>query len=470
MNALLDSAANVYAYAATTFLLAFVFSALWWIVCATRINLYNHRSVTSKDGSSHQENFDPTVPALWLIHGTFARNARWADPKGPLALELQRRYPNAQIRSFRWTGINSFQARAKASRVLLRELDDYIKQESGARVVLVGHSHGGSIALRVADRIYQSNPKARVEVVCLGAPILTSTNSTSILDRIVDLSVSAVLISVALNEILSSYCNVLEIEVWICVLLGTERRWAMLIVGALIAVLLLRVTASRSLPPTRTSSLHIPEERLHMIRIAGDEASALLNGFYSVNFAVQAMNWSPSIVRRSIQRFGGSLAGGERLSLAGMTLLLHAALGLFLVGLGAILIASSFSEPVEGPLAPIEALAGFSFLAALCMMLLAITLAMLRRVIRALPDAIYILLKLLLSFILTPIVVVVHTLCGMLCGPEAALVGSWRQFAAESVPAGRWRLHVYEPKAEYLKHSEIYERQDVLEAIANEIP
>lgn len=463
MNTLVEFVELLYAYTATAFLLAFIFSALWWIACATRIKYYAHRSVGLKDYRLDEGESYPTVKALWLIHGTFARNARWAAPDGPLALELQQRYPNAQIRSFRWTGINSFQARAKASRVLLSELNEYTKRESGARIVLVGHSHGGSIALRVADRIYQCDPNARVDVVCLGAPILTSTKSTSFLDRTVDLSISAILLSLALDEILSSFCNALSEEVWTCTWHGMEIWWSILFLCALTAVLLLRLTASRSLPPARTTSLHIPEERLHMIRIAGDEASALLNGFYSVNFAVQAMNWSPNIIRRFILKFGGSLAGGERLSVAATTLLLHVALGLFITSLGAILIVSKFYEPIVD-------LAAFSLVAALFIILLAISFSMLRHAIKALPDATFMALRLMLSVILTPIVVVIHTLCGMLCGPEAALVGSWRQFAAESVPAGRWRLHVYEPRADSLKHSEIYERQDVLEAIANEIP
>src|SRR4051812_8652212 len=90
--------------------------------------------------------FDKKVTFL-LVHGTFARGAKWTAPESPLCGALVSAANDldlaADIERIRWSGRNRVRDRIEAARRIdcaLRRID----RDVSPHVVLVGHSHGGS--------------------------------------------------------------------------------------------------------------------------------------------------------------------------------------------------------------------------------------------------------------------------------------------------------------------------------------
>lgn len=85
------------------------------------------------------------------MHGTWARRAAWVRPDSALCDALRSKvescgwtaiFPSAP---FLWTGKNKVADRWHAACRLAHEIKDRARQTPGAPIVLIGHSHGGSV-------------------------------------------------------------------------------------------------------------------------------------------------------------------------------------------------------------------------------------------------------------------------------------------------------------------------------------
>ncbi len=89
----------------------------------------------------------PRSATFLLLHGTFARGARWTSPGSPLRqrIEAESRAAGitANIRAVSWSGRNRTRDRIAAGRELAKILSG-IDREVSPKVFLIGHSHGGS--------------------------------------------------------------------------------------------------------------------------------------------------------------------------------------------------------------------------------------------------------------------------------------------------------------------------------------
>ncbi|WP_188555480.1 alpha/beta fold hydrolase [Edaphobacter dinghuensis] len=84
-----------------------------------------------------------------LVHGTWATNAAWVEPSSKLSSELLARLPQPLVTNvFRWSGKNSASARNSAAANLAEQLRKLIDANPGARHYVIGHSHGGNVALK----------------------------------------------------------------------------------------------------------------------------------------------------------------------------------------------------------------------------------------------------------------------------------------------------------------------------------
>jgi hypothetical protein len=79
-----------------------------------------------------------------IVHGTFAHKAPWAQPGGAFFEEVQNSYPDIHIESFNWGG-GMGDDRIKAAASLAEHLITIRKNDSGSRIILIGHSHGGNV-------------------------------------------------------------------------------------------------------------------------------------------------------------------------------------------------------------------------------------------------------------------------------------------------------------------------------------
>src|ERR1017187_219970 len=89
---------------------------------------------------------------LVLIHGTFARNAPWAKKDSPLQTFFLRHLdPDLDITTVPWSGANTTAAREVGIQNLIAEIDAALRDRS-ARCIIIGHSHGGTIAVQAVKR------------------------------------------------------------------------------------------------------------------------------------------------------------------------------------------------------------------------------------------------------------------------------------------------------------------------------
>jgi pimeloyl-ACP methyl ester carboxylesterase len=103
-----------------------------------------------------------------LVHGTWANKATWIEESSYFASRLTAAVPCSETRAFRWTGANREKARRKAA-LQLAEFTSRLKQDhEDAEIVVVGHSHGGNVALDAYGEPWGRESIDRV--VCLGTP------------------------------------------------------------------------------------------------------------------------------------------------------------------------------------------------------------------------------------------------------------------------------------------------------------
>lgn len=105
--------------------------------------------------------------AVWLIHGTFATEAKWATVGSPFAIRVLQEMPsNVTLHSFRWTGANNQRER----RVAAAKLAGSVRDTSADTHIFIGHSHGGNVAMYAAELLPES--KRLLGIVCFGTPFI----------------------------------------------------------------------------------------------------------------------------------------------------------------------------------------------------------------------------------------------------------------------------------------------------------
>lgn len=95
---------------------------------------------------------------VWiLIHGTFAQNAVWYQKGGDFYESLKKELPPAaKLTSFSWSGKNTDAARQLAAQQLVHFIFNNYNWDDVINVI--GHSHGGNIAILAAQLLAQQFP------------------------------------------------------------------------------------------------------------------------------------------------------------------------------------------------------------------------------------------------------------------------------------------------------------------------
>src|SRR5262249_19624504 len=107
-----------------------------------------------------------------VVHGTFARGAEWIKQDSTLTRFLRKNIRNGpvHIQPFLWSGANKISARINAADELRCVLVDQVKTHPNDRHFVIGHSHGGNLAMLAI----QTNAvlKQHVGLICLSTPFL----------------------------------------------------------------------------------------------------------------------------------------------------------------------------------------------------------------------------------------------------------------------------------------------------------
>jgi pimeloyl-ACP methyl ester carboxylesterase len=108
-----------------------------------------------------------------LIHGTWARGARWTEDTSPLAISLKERiHGEVQIEPFEWSGRNLHFSRRRGAAKLRAHIVSVGTKFPQDRHFLIAHSHGGTVALYA---LVEPELLSLVSgVICLATPFIVS--------------------------------------------------------------------------------------------------------------------------------------------------------------------------------------------------------------------------------------------------------------------------------------------------------
>ena len=125
----------------------------------------------------------PDEPVLvLLVHGTHGGASRWHQDRareGALPASFRHTIARrlgglAAIESFGWSGRNAVADRRAAALRLAWRCRQALRAEGHARLVLIGHSHGGNV-LDMAAALLPPGLRARVHLVQVSTPFVVET-------------------------------------------------------------------------------------------------------------------------------------------------------------------------------------------------------------------------------------------------------------------------------------------------------
>ena len=141
------------------------------------VRLRSYHQPVARDDPSRR---DPPVagqPArvITLVHGTFARDARWTKPGSPLVESLAS--DDTVIERFHWSGRNRQVDRLHAGRSLHERLLQLAEKYPASSHHVIAHSHGGNVALYALREGRQLDTRLEnVRVITMATPFLVMRN------------------------------------------------------------------------------------------------------------------------------------------------------------------------------------------------------------------------------------------------------------------------------------------------------
>ena len=100
-----------------------------------------------------------------LIHGTFASSAKWTQPGSDLRTAIER-LPGIHVDTFPWDANNNQKSRYLAALELAKTLNEVC--EKYRHIFLVGHSHGGTVAVQAIN----FSDAANISLITLATPFV----------------------------------------------------------------------------------------------------------------------------------------------------------------------------------------------------------------------------------------------------------------------------------------------------------
>jgi pimeloyl-ACP methyl ester carboxylesterase len=265
-------------------LAAIAWQAVAWAVRIT-VDLLSRKSVHTAESSTA-----PHV-VITLVHGTWARRADWTTESSALCRTIRKAmHEQVRFEQFLWSGWNTVTSRSKAVERLISHLAELQTRWPHARHFVVGHSHGGNIALQaMRDRAVEERIAG---VVCLSTPFLwASPRNLGPVGRIalwwfpvvialVCLLPAVELLPSALQDAASAIALISAVSLGF-VFTPWATKFARIVAGAL-------------------QYPHVHPRKVLIVRSFGDEASAALG-------AAHMISWIAELLWSGTSRFLGAL-------------------------------------------------------------------------------------------------------------------------------------------------------------------
>jgi len=126
---------------------------------------------------------DPNGLAVWLIHGTWKDEDAWHPNFSRYLVGKNGPFKNEYLGYGNWGGNNNVRSRAEGAAAIVNQIISW-RNESDANknesIRLVGHSHGGNVAILVANTLAaQSTPIHVDTLITIGTPVRADYQLTS---------------------------------------------------------------------------------------------------------------------------------------------------------------------------------------------------------------------------------------------------------------------------------------------------
>jgi len=361
---------------------------------------------TARRPVAHEAAADNPRAVFTLVHGTWARRARWMEPDSDLRKAVAAVSGPARFERFVWSGSNSVRARQRAVRRLIDQLRRAFVEWPDAQHFIIAHSHGGNIALQSMS---DDDVSRRVSgVVCLSTPFLTITpRQIGPVGRTVLWWVPIVIVFYGGIGLLRNLAP------------GASEAWEVLLLVVGIFAGLATYRAMPNAVDWLMNALQYPvvdPSKVLIIRTPADEASAALSATYLLSWFAGIL-WSGTTrlleeTVRTVDRGGEWVLRYRWWSLS------------LCLSCGAVVVYSIVMAPQLPP--------------AVLVFVLLVPLTTVATVSRG-GFVAFIVGRFFLAVVVTPMIVVI-ALVGMGVGPELVLAGLLFQVTAEAVPPGRWTV------------------------------
>jgi pimeloyl-ACP methyl ester carboxylesterase len=393
--------------------------------------------------------------SIFLVHGTFAKNAQWTQKDSALCATLRRELCTEDIKPIPWNGTNTTWGRQEGLSKLATELRKSLDANPANQHIVIGHSHGGTIALQAA-----ASPEffGKVAAILLSAPILVPRKRsfsyrlgfTMAFGAYFSAGTGLVLLAAILGRIWPALRTSSPILVPSCT-----------IAAALALLLLYRHLRNLSTAVVTANGRSVPiEARLLIVRESADEASDFLGAFQLCSRAISMIFTTIEFAADSLERWTKKASteplGARTLipnlilltaALASVAFVLHIVSGTFHVSSSTTTTLVIFVIAAVGiwfHRGTASWLASHGYFMGVGMVLIPLW-------VLAFP------IWLLLAIILFPI-------------REAILVAPFVDLSAETTPEGFWGVHHFVPTADVfagwgLSHSAPYNDPRVLKLI-----
>lgn len=214
----------------------------------------------------------PPRSVITLIHGTFARNAQWIGEDSTLRAALKQSLEGGvEIFAFNWSGWMSHGARRKGAEELKNELRERLREYPDSNHYLIGHSHGGNVALY--SRADEEVSKGIKGIVSLATPFIVARDRDIGPDAPKYFAIALLILAAGLEYLLMRMLGLLTQSSPILWLAGII---SFCLIGSACLKLYLGWQGFAS---KIRSELELPEispQRLLIVRSPADEASAFL--------------------------------------------------------------------------------------------------------------------------------------------------------------------------------------------------
>jgi hypothetical protein len=384
---------------------------------------------------------EPTWPAepdvvVTLVHGTWARDAEWTLADSALRATIARAAGGSvAFQRFVWSGKNSIAARRRALEGLVAHLRRLIEGWPRARHYVVGHSHGGNVALQALGDAALSG---KVDgLVCLSTPFLNATprelgpvGETAL--RWLPVLILFYVGELAVKLIAPPHADVFEALMLPAALLAGFALWR-------------GMRRFASAAATSLASQAIDPSKVLILRTTGDEAAAALGAAHLVSWAAGRI-WlvTSHLLGDTVATVEGCRRVLSRHAAASIAIAAFLALGGILV----------FTRPPATTPISIQVAAS-----------IALTVVFLALGVWARGGLVASFLgRFFLATLALPLFLVA-ILLGVAIGPELVVAGLLFQVTGEATPPGRWQIWQVPAAGGGLMHSTSYQDPRALEIL-----